>query len=300
MRMFTQLLQRFDAFQGLSGAELANAARHAQAVSVPSGRWLWRLGRRLGGSYYLAHGRVRAFAPGRVISHRSAAAKAALYPGHEAARALTAVRLLHVDTAALASSLGRVDAGAEEDGLEPWEQRFLGSPLMRRLDAGVWQKLFSELDERPFAAGDELISEGAPAAEFFVLKSGRALVRRGAEVLAQLSAGDFFGEDALIMNARRNAAVVAVEAGAVLRLPKERFVALLLERVVRFAHSVEDGVDLDLSAPNAVLQLRGLMAGLDAKAHYRVIGGRPEERALATFILAQKGFDAWASDAAAG
>ena len=151
--MFTQILRRFDAFQGLSGAELANAARHAQAVSVPAGRWLWRTGRRLGGSYYLAHGRVRAFAPEQVISHRCAMAKAALYPGHEAARALTAVRLLHVDTASLASLLGREDPSAEEDGLEPWEQRFLGSPLMRRLDAGVWQKTVQRTGGAPLCGG---------------------------------------------------------------------------------------------------------------------------------------------------
>ena len=294
--MLTDLLQRFDAFAGLSAAELADAARHAQTIDVPAKRWLWRQGRRLGGAYYLAAGRVRTFAPSRDIGHRSAQAKASLYPGHEAARTLSAVRLLHVDTASIAALLGRTEPSAEEEGLEPWERRFLGSPLMRRLDASVWQQLFSELDERPFASGDELVSKGAPARDFFVLKSGCAAVRNEGETLAQLGPGDFFGEDALILGAQRNATVVAVESGSVLRLPKDRFVTLLVNRVVRFVRSADAGVDIDLGAADALVGLRRRLKGLDPKERYRVVGGRPEERALAAFILAQKGFDAWAID----
>ena len=152
------------------------------------------------------------------------------------------------------------------------------------------------MEERPFAAKEELVSEGAPAQDFFVLKSGRAQVQAGGRSLAQLGPGDFFGEDALILNARRNATIAAIEAGAVLRLPKERFVALLLDRVVRFVESVEAAAVIDLDEANAVAQLRQRIQGLDPKGRYQVIGGRPEERALAAFILAQKGFDAWAID----
>ena len=297
--MLTELLQRFESFQGLSAAELAKVARHTQAINVPAGRWLWKDGRQLGGSYYLAQGQVHAFHPPRSIGHRSPEARAPLYPGLAAARSLSAVRLLHVDSAGVGNLLGRTDPAAEEDGLEPWEQRFLGSPLMRRLDAAVWQKLFSELEERPFAAGEELISEGAPAQDFFVLKSGRALVQAGGQTLAQLGAGDFFGEDALILNAQRNATVAAIEAGTLLRLPKDRFVALLLDRVVRFVESVESASVIDLGKADAVAQLRRRIQGLDPKRRYQVIGGRPEERALAAFILAQKGFDAWPIDGTA-
>lgn len=294
--MLTNLLQSFEAFEGLSAAELADLARHAQTIDVPAERWLWRQGRQLGGAYYLVAGRVRTFAPAQAIGHRSPAARAPLYPGHEAARTLSAVRLLHVDAASMGALLGRSDLGAEEDGLEPWEQRFLGSPLMRRLDASVWQQLFSELDERPFAAGDELVSKGAPASDFFVLKSGRAAVRNDGEILAQLGPGDFFGEDALILDARRNATVVAIEAGTALRLPKDRFVALLVNRVVRFVQSADAGVDIDVGEAGCMAELRHRIKSLDPKERYRVIGGRPEERALAAFILAQRGFDAWAID----
>lgn len=292
--MVKHLLKRFEAFEALAAAELSGVARHTQIISIPANRWVLREGRTLSGSYYLVQGRVRLFSPATVVGHRSRDARSPLYPGHAAIRTLTAVRLLHVDTASVALLLGRADLQPKQEVLLPWEQRFLGSPLMRRLDAGVWQKLFSELDERPFAAGDDLIAEGDPASEFMVLKSGRAVVRRAGRTLAQLVPGDFFGEDALITNGRRNATVSALEAGAVLRLPKDRFVALLLDRVVRFAECSDAGINLDIGEPGALAQLRQTLTALDPKQRYQVIGGHPEERALATFILAQKGLDAWA------
>ena len=292
--MVKHLLKRFEAFEALAAAELSGVARHTQIISIPANRWVLREGRTLSGSYYLVQGRVRLFSPAAVVGHRSRDARSPLYPSHTAIRTLTAVRLLHVDTASVALLLGRADLQPKQEVLLPWEQRFLGSPLMRRLAAGVWQKLFSELDERPFAAGDDLIAEGDPASDFLVLKSGRAAVRRDGRTLAQLVPGDFFGEDALIMNGRRNATVSALEAGAVLRLPKDRFVALLLDRVVRFVECSDAGIDLDIGEPGALAQLRQTMTTLDPKQRYQVIGGHPEERALATFILAQKGLDAWA------
>ena len=294
--MITHLLKRFEAFEALATAELSGVARHTQVIGVPANRWVLREGRTLSGSYYLAQGRVRLFSPAAVVGHKSRDARSPLYPGHAAIRTLTGVRLLHVDTASAALLLGRADLQPEQDVLLPWEQRFLGSPLMRRLDAGVWQKLFSELDERPFAVGDDLIAEGERASDFLVLKSGRATVRRDGQTLAHLMPGDFFGEDALIMNGRRNATVSASEAGVVLRLPKDRFVALLLDRVVRFVECSEAGINLDVGEPGALAKLRQTMTALDPKQRYQVIGGRPEERALATFILAQQGLDAWAME----
>ena len=292
--MVRHLLKRFEAFEGLAAAELSGVARHTQIISIPANRWVLREGRTLSGSYYLAQGRVRLFSPAAVVGQGSRAARWPLYPGHAAIRTLTAVRLLHVDTASVALQLGRADLQPKQEVLLPWEQRFLGSPLMRRLDAGVWQKLFSELDERPFAADEDLIVEGDLASDFLVLKSGRAAVRRNGRTLAQLVPGDFFGEDALIMNGRRNATVSALEAGAVLRLPKDRFVTLLLDRVVRFVECSDAGIDLDVGQPGALASFRQTMANLDPKQRYQVVGGRPEERALATFILAQKGLDVWA------
>lgn len=58
-------------------------------------------------------------------------------------------------------------------------------------------------------AGTRLVSQGAPAAAFFLIEGGRATVRRDARDVADLRAGDFFGELGLLRDGRRTASVVA-------------------------------------------------------------------------------------------
>jgi CRP-like cAMP-binding protein len=56
-----------------------------------------------------------------------------------------------------------------------------------------------------------LIDQGQFGYEFFVIEEGKAEVRRGDEVLAELGPGDFFGEIALLEEDRRTASVIAEE-----------------------------------------------------------------------------------------
>ena len=294
--MLANRIRQFEPFQAMSPAELSTVAEHTQTLNLPARRWLLRQGRRLQGSYYLDRGRVRVFSPQRDIDHQSAAARRPIYPGCEAICTLSPVHLLHVDTSAIAFLLATAQDGAGTPP-EPWQRRFLRSPLLQRLDAGVWQQLVSALQERRFAAGELLIAEGRPAHDFFVLKEGRAAVRCRGATLAELIPGDFFGEDALIMDARRNATVAALEPGAVLRLPKDRFASLLVDNVVRFVRRAGEGECIDLSADWPLARLREALGELDPKRRYHVVGGALPERALATFILTQKGFDAWPVEA---
>ena len=294
--MLEKTLKRFDPFQAMSAAELAEAARASQVFAVPVERWLLRPGRRLSGRYYLVRGTVRQFSPQRDIQAQSQQAQSPLYPGCQAMRTLGEVRLLHVDTAPIAFLLGTAQANPATGDVEHWERRFMNSPLLKRLDAGVWQQLLSAMDEQDFEAGERLVVEGAAAHDFFVLKSGHAAVRRRGQTVAHLGPGDFFGEDALVMSARRNATVTATKPGSVLRLPKNRFTALLADNVVRFVKSGGEGVSIDLGQEGALARLRETIPSLDPKRRYHVVGGELRERALATFILTQKGFDAWPVD----
>ena len=293
--MSEKILKRFDPFRSMSAVELATVTRHIQIFDVPAERWLLRPGRRLSGRCYLVRGTVRLFSPERDVQAQSPEAQAPLYPGCDALRSLSRARLLHVDTAPIAFLLGTAQSNPAAE-LEDWERRLMNSPLLKRLDAGVWQQLLSALDERPFEAGERLVVEGSAAHDFFVLKTGHAAVRRRGQTVAHLGPGDFFGEDALMMNARRNATVTATRQGSILRLPKDRFTALLADNVVRFVKSAGDGLCIDMGQPDALARLRESIPSLDPKRRYQVVGGGLRERALATFILTQKGFDAWPVD----
>jgi CRP-like cAMP-binding protein len=81
--------------------------------------------------------------------------------------------------------------------------------------------LFSDLSDEelhqvaPFAnevvvhPGHVLVKQGSFSYEFFVIEDGEAEVRRDGQHLADLGAGDFFGEVGLLEKELRNADVVA-------------------------------------------------------------------------------------------
>jgi CRP/FNR family transcriptional regulator, cyclic AMP receptor protein len=57
--------------------------------------------------------------------------------------------------------------------------------------------------------GEELLKEGKLAHEFFVIEDGTVEIRHDGERIAELGAGDFFGEIALLEGGTRTATVVA-------------------------------------------------------------------------------------------
>ena len=63
-------------------------------------------------------------------------------------------------------------------------------------------------DELNFPEGKELAREGTFAHEFFIIRDGSAVVLKDGERIAELGAGDFFGEIGLLETDRRTATVV--------------------------------------------------------------------------------------------
>ena len=63
--------------------------------------------------------------------------------------------------------------------------------------------------ERTFAPGETITKEGAAGASFYVIESGEADVSIGGTTRATLSAGDYFGEVALIDEGARTATITA-------------------------------------------------------------------------------------------
>ena len=84
-----------------------------------------------------------------------------------------------------------------------------GVPLFSELGKRELNEVASIADEIDLREGKELTVEGQPGREFFVIVEGDAVVRQGDREINRLTAGDFFGEIALVEDRPRTATVVA-------------------------------------------------------------------------------------------
>ena len=82
-------------------------------------------------------------------------------------------------------------------------------PLFSSLSDDDLRLVAMFVSEVSVSEGKHLVDEGDYSYEFFMIQDGRAEVTRGGEEIAELSAGDFFGEIGLLEKRTRNASVVA-------------------------------------------------------------------------------------------
>jgi rhodanese-related sulfurtransferase len=164
--------------------------------------------------------------------------------------------------------------------------------------------------------GDILIKQGDSGDYYYLIEQGRCLVTRdvaGSTIeLAELKAGDGFGEDALVAESPRNATVTMRTDGVLLRLDKSDFNELLrepllqrcsvaeaIQRVsrgatwldVRFAAEYQhDGLPRAMNVP--LNELRAAIPMLDQSKEYVVYCQTGRRSAAAAFLLSQRGFNA--------
>jgi CRP-like cAMP-binding protein len=120
----------------------------------------------------------------------------------------------------------------DEDG--DWMTRILQSKAFLQVPAANIQAMFMRMQEVPVKAGEVIIKQGDEGDYYYIIKNGRCKVTRASKnntelTLATLGNGDAFGEEALLSEAKRNANVVMLTDGMLMRLSKEDFNALLKE-----------------------------------------------------------------------
>jgi CRP/FNR family transcriptional regulator, cyclic AMP receptor protein len=110
-------------------------------------------------------------------------------------------------------------------------------PLFAGCSKAELRELALVADELDLKEGRTLVREGRPGREFFVLIDGTVRVSRDGRKLAELRAGDWFGEIALLTDTPRTATVTATSPLRVLVITDRSF-RRLVERMPTIALKV--------------------------------------------------------------
>ena len=178
-------------------------------------------------------------------------------------------------------------------------------------------ELLKRFERVTTARADVVIKEGDEGDYYYVIESGRFQVERlvgGAKVvLAELKSGDAFGEEALVSEAKRNASVIALGEGELLRLRRDDFNELLREPLLKRSN-FEDAAErvrrgalwLDVRYPSEyqydklpgainvpLAEVRNMFAVLDRNKEYIAYCQSGRRSAAAAFLFAQRGFKVW-------
>jgi rhodanese-related sulfurtransferase len=249
-------------------------------------------------------------------------------------KAITDVDLLAIDDEVLdiLSTWDQVAAGGSGDGgstmaraVRSDARLITGAFSLSNLRSGAFAQLpVAHIDEllKRFervktARGDVVIKEGDEGDFYYVIESGRFQVERlvgGAKVvLAELMGGDAFGEEALVSEAKRNATVLALGEGELLRLRRNDFNELLREPLLKrsgFEEAAErvrrGALWLDVRYPSEyqydklpgainvpLAEVRNMFAVLDRSKEYVAYCQSGRRSAAAAFLFAQRGFKVW-------
>jgi rhodanese-related sulfurtransferase len=165
--------------------------------------------------------------------------------------------------------------------------------------------------------GEVIIREGTEGDYYYLVESGRCQVERmigGVNMtLAALKGGDTFGEEALVSEAKRNATVTMKTDGALLRLSKQDFNALLREPLLRRINMEQakqkvlggaEWIDVRYMSeyqydklPGAVnislSEIRNAFGALDIDKEYVVYCQSGRRSSAAAFLLAQRGYNVY-------
>lgn len=102
-------------------------------------------------------------------------------------------------------------------------------PLFAQCSKRELEQIASIADEIDLAEGKQLMREGAPGREFFVILEGGADVSQQGALVNTLGGGDFFGEIALIHQGPRTATVTTTSPVRALVVTERSFRRLVEE-----------------------------------------------------------------------
>lgn len=334
-----RVLAALEPISSFSPARLRELLDYCHVETVPAGQNPFQNQPLHGQSVYLVRGEMELlYADGNHVIMRADSEWARhpigkRQPEISSAKALTRAQLLRVDDDLL-DRMVTWDQFASHDDIKPQVDRGDSEAAVRRLlNSGMFSaenlnhgpfahlppanigKLLSRVEAIAVWDRDVIIREGDEGDYYYLIESGRAQVTRlvgGASVvLAELKAGDVFGEEALISESKRNATVTMRSNGVLLRLKKQDFLELMREPLLhRISYQearqkvAQGAVWLDVRHPpeyrydklpgaiNVPLNdIRNAIGVLNEATPYIAYCQSGRRSAAAAFILAQAGYD---------
>ena len=316
----------------LSAMHLEEISRKAVIEEVRPGTYVFKIGDRDAQTVYLLDGEVELVDERRnIVDTVTAGTEAAFHPlAHQqprqlGARAAGKVTVARVDSSLLdvlltwdeSAGYDVVEIDAEDD--DDWMTRMLQSQAFLQLPPSNIHQLLMRLEAIDADAGEVIVRQGDEGDYFYIVKSGRLAVTRKASptskevLLAELGEGACFGEEALVSEAKRNASVVMLTEGSLMRLSKDDFNELLCASLVHETdfegaqtlvskgakwldvrlpgefenQAIKGSVNLPLSA------LREQCSEMDRSTDYIVCCDTGRRSAAGAFVLSQRGFNVY-------
>lgn len=331
----TELLRRFSPLDGLKHDNLVALAGKVQVRELSPQQMLFKEGDTEKRTVYVVSGQLELIDQGQVVeivqgetdSARNPVAP--VFPRRFSARARDRVQYISIDSDLLDVMLtwdqtgtyevSELQGAAEEVGGDDWMTILLQAKAFHKIPPANIQAIFMRMQQINYKAGDVVVKQGTDGDYFYVLTGGKCLVTRETPLnkegikLAELVVGDTFGEEALISDAKRNATVMMMTDGSVMRLGKEDFKKLLNEPMLNWvsyeeaqAIVAEGGQFLDVRLPseyenhhvegavNIPLYFIRLKIGtLDPDTKYVICCDTGRRSSAGAYILNERGYTAY-------
>ena len=328
-----ETLKNFTPLHSLSDDHLLRLTKRVKVEDIAKGTELCHEGGTDTDSIYLLEGGVelqsQSSSMKRVLQAGTPDAYFPLGPGLPrpyTITATTAARIFRIDNAKLeravlldtvSTSITQVHAtGTAFSGDNEWLEQMLDNPAFSALPREQVVMLLLRLEPISVKTGEAIIRQGAVGDYYYIVKEGQFSVsRKDAQgkvtLVDRLKGGDVFGEEALITGDPRNANIVAMSDGIVMRLAKKDFDEMLAKPLITRV-TVEEAQDrlrrgarlvdvrsaaefrqgaLKGSVNIPIDELRAQLLQLDPVCPCVLYCHNGVQSEVAAFLLRQRGFD---------
>ena len=212
------------------------------------------------------------------------------------------------------SGIEIVEMEADED--VRWVYDILSSNTFSKLPPANANQMLARMEKIDVKTNQIIITQGEPGDYYYLIREGTATVAKKddtgkTEIVIQLSAGDQFGEEALLSDAPRNATIMMKTDGVLMRLTREDFTELLTEPMLNWVEQAEadamigngagildvrtedeyksGSINNSINVP--LSQIRKFSEALDRNRKYVIYCQTGSRSSVAAFMLNQRGFD---------